>query len=60
MSKFNIEFSAKAEVKAEDLYNAYETFYEWLDKIKDSKKVKLKVVIVDDDQIRPKEDLNCD
>lgn len=54
---FDIDFSATVHVKAKTVEEAYDKFYEWFDEIPNTKEIQIGCVCVDDDQLRPTEDL---
>lgn len=57
---FYIEFSTAVKVKAETVEKAYDKFYEWLDEIPETREVQISSVCVDDDQLRPEEELSAE
>lgn len=54
---FDIDFSATVHVKAKTVEEAYDKFYGWLEQIPTSRELQVSSVCVDDDQLRPTEDL---
>lgn len=60
IKSFYIEFSVAVNIKAETIEKAYNKFYKWLDEMPETKEIQISSVCVDDDQLRPEEDLSAE